>query len=93
MENASVFREVTKQAFKEIYFRLGGGPHSGWTADYWETFFEDKVHPGWRFMVQEPSSPEHDQMWIVSDSAVHEYRLFFMTEESTESFFDFPGKE
>jgi hypothetical protein len=44
-------------------------------------------------MIQEPKCPKHDQMWIVSDNAVKEYRLFFMTEESTENFFDYPGKE
>lgn len=89
----SGFREVTKDQFKEIYFRLGGGPQSGWTADYWQEFFEAGANPGWRFMIQEPKSPKHDQMWIVSDNAIKEYRLFFMTEESTENFFDYPGKE
>jgi len=29
-------------------------------------------------------------MMIVKDFHVHEYRLFFMTEESEESFFEFP---
>jgi hypothetical protein len=87
------FKEVSKEKFKEIYFRLGGGPYSGWTADYWEKFFEDEVKPGWRFMVEEPRSPEHDSMWIVTDNETKEYRLFFMTDESTESFYDYPGKE
>ena len=32
-------------------------------------------------------------MWIVSDDATKQYRLFFMTQDSTESFFDDPGKE
>lgn len=44
-------------------------------------------------MVQEPESPKHGRMWIVADDAAKEYRLFFMTEESTENFFDYPGKE
>lgn len=44
-------------------------------------------------MVEEPTSPAHDCMWIVTDGAAKEYRLFFMTDESTESVFDFPGKE
>ena len=63
----SSFKEVAKEEFKEIYFRLGGGESTGWTADQWQQSFEDKVRPGWRFMVQEPRSPEHDNMWIVSD--------------------------
>jgi hypothetical protein len=89
----SAFKEVTKEEFKKIYFRLGGGDNSGWTADYWQEFFEIAVKPSWKFMVQEPRDPQHDQMWIVTDSAAKEYRLFFMTEESTDSVFDFPGKE
>ena len=89
----TAFREGTKDEFKEIYFRLGGGQSSGWTADYWQKFFEEAAKPGWRFMIQEPGSPDHDQMWIVTDNEVKEYRLFFMTEESTDNFFDYPGKE
>ena len=89
----SRFKEVTKDEFRKIYFRLGGGKHSGWTADYWQKFFEDEVRAGWKFMIQEPASPAHDQMWIVSDNQAGEYRLFFMTEESTDSVFDHPGKE
>ena len=87
------FREVTKDEFKSIYFRLGGGASSGWTADYWKLHFEDTVRPGWRFVIEEPMSPKHDQMWVVSDQAAEEYRLFFLTDESTESFFDNPGAE
>lgn len=83
------FQEVTKERFKEIYFRLGGGESSGWTGDYWRKFFEDEVKPGWRFMVEEPRSPKHDRMWIVTDDETKEYRLFFMTDQSTEDFFEF----
>ena len=89
----SKFKEVPIEKFKEIYFRLGGGKSSGWTADYWQEFFEEKVKPGWKFMVREPESPEDDRMWVVSDHQAKEYRLFFMTEQSTEDFFDYPGKE
>jgi hypothetical protein len=88
---APAFREVTKDQFKEIYFRLGGGPQSGWTADYWQKFFEEAAKPGSRFLIQEPTSPEHDRMCIVADG--QEYRLFFLTEESLENLFDYPGKE
>lgn len=68
----TAFKEVTKEQFKNIYFRLGGGDHSGWTAAYWQEFFEDAVNPGWRFMVEEPRSPEHDRMWIVTDQKTKE---------------------
>ncbi len=89
----TAFKEVTKEQFKEAYFHFGGGASSGWTPEYWQEFFENAPKPGWKFVLQEPRSPEHDQMWIVTDNTAKEYRLFFMTEESTESFFDFPGKE
>lgn len=89
----SAFKEVTREKFKEVYFRFGGGDFSGWTADYWRKFFEDEVEPGWRFMVEEPRSPDHDRMWIVTDQENGEYRMFFLTERSTEDFFNYPGKE
>jgi hypothetical protein len=89
--NEPSFKEVTKEKFKEVYFRLGGGASSGWTADYWRKSFEDEGRPGWRFMVEEPGSLAHDRMCIVTDHETKEYRLFFMTEQSTEDFFDHPG--
>ena len=82
--------QVTKEKFKETYFRLGGGDSSGWTADYWQKFFEDEVKPGWRFMVEEPRSPDHNRMMIVTDHESREYRLFFMTDQSMEDFFEEP---
>lgn len=91
--NKPAFKEVTKETFKEIYFPLGGGGYSGWTADYWQKFFEDEVKPGWRFKVEEPRSSKHDSMWIVTDHEAQEYRLFFMTDESTENSFDYLGKD
>ena len=29
------FKQVSKGWFEDIYYRLGGGESSGWTADYW----------------------------------------------------------
>lgn len=83
--NASGFKEVTKEKFKEIYFRLGGGRKSGWTADYWQEFFENEAKPGWKFMVEEPKSAKHVRMYIVTDNKAKEHRLFFMTEEEEDS--------
>ena len=85
------FKEVTKEEFKEIYFRLG--VPSGWTADRWRHYFEDEAELGWKFMVEEPRSPEYDRMWIVSDARAKEHRLFFMTDQSTEDIFEGPGGE
>ena len=88
---ATGFKEVTKEKFKEVYFRLGGGKSSGWTADYWQKFFENNDKPGWKFMVEEPRSPKHVRMYIVTDTEAKEYRLFFMTEEDEDSS-DWPGE-
>ena len=90
--DAPDFKEVTKEKFKEVYFRLGGGKRSGWTADYWQKFFENNATPGWKYMVEEPRSPKHVRMFIVTDVKAREYRLFFMTEESEEDFFEWPGE-
>jgi hypothetical protein len=45
-----------------------------------------------KYLLEEPETPEHTRMMIVTDNGRNEYRLFFMTEESEEYFFDFPGK-
>ena len=86
------FKQVSKDLFKEMYFRLGGGKSSGWTADYWQEFFEDK-ELDWRFMVEEPRSPEHNRMFVVTDPKAREYRLFFITEQSEDSFMEWPSYE
>jgi hypothetical protein len=85
-------REVTKEKFKKIYFKLGGGAQSGWTREYWNEFFEDEKKPGMKYLVQEPETRKHTRMMIVTDYENNEYRLFFLTEESEESFFDFPDE-
>lgn len=89
--DAPVFKEVTKEKFKEIYFRLGGGKASGWTAKYWQEFFENKAKPGWKFMVEEPRSAKHIRMNIITDNKAKEYRMFFTTEEDEEDSSDWPG--
>lgn len=86
-------REVTKEQFKEIYFRLGGGDATGWGGDYWNKFFEDESRAGMKYLAEEPPTPEHNRMVIVTDFAANEYRLFFTTEESEESLFEFPCQD
>lgn len=85
-------QEVTKEQFKGIYFRLGGGEAAGWGREYWNHFFEDEEKPCMKYLLEEPETPEHNRMMIVSDFAANEYRLFFLTDESEESFFEFPGE-
>ncbi|MDQ1592521.1 MAG: hypothetical protein QOG71_3148 [Pyrinomonadaceae bacterium] len=86
------FKQVGKGLFKEIYFRHGGGEGSGWTADYWQKFYEE-AELDWRFMVEEPRSAEHNRMFIVTDHKAREHRLFFLTEQAEEDFFRQPGDE
>jgi len=76
-------KEASKAEFKEMYFKHGG-ERDGWSASYWEQFYENPPKP-MKYQVEEPPSPEHTRMMIVSDAAEH--RLFFMTEEAEESFF------
>ena len=85
-------REVTKSEFEQIYFALGGG-RDGWDAAYWQRFFEDDPRPGMRFMVEDPATPSHIAMWIVSDYAVNEYRLFFRTDEDSDAMLEFPSTD
>jgi hypothetical protein len=83
-------KEVTKEEFKEVYFRLGGGDATGWGLEYWNKFFEEEKRPGIKYLWEEPKTPEHTRMMIVTGG--NEYRLFFFTEESEESFFTFPDE-
>jgi hypothetical protein len=80
--------EITKAAFKELYFHYGT-PGSGWTADYWNRFYESEE--GKKYYFSRPETPSSTRMFIISDSVNH--RMVFLTEEAEESFFDFPGKE
>ena len=85
-------KEVSKEEFKRVYFELGGGAATGWDLDYWNNFFADDERPDMRYSVEEPETPEHTRMMIVTDSSAKEYRLFFLTEEAEDRFFEFPGE-
>ncbi|HEX8473493.1 MAG TPA: hypothetical protein VF666_05640 [Pyrinomonadaceae bacterium] len=88
----SAFKQVSKGWFEDVYFRLGGGESSGWTADYWREVIEPYTELGWRFMVEEPRSAEHNRMWVVTNHKAMEHRLFFTTEQSEEDFLEWPGE-
>ena len=85
-------KEVTKEQFKEVYFKLGGGVATGWGPEYWNEFFENEKRPGMKYLLDEPETPEHARMMIVTDYNRNEYRLFFLTEAGEESLFDFPDE-
>ena len=84
-------REVTKSEFKDIYFRLGGG-RDGWDEAYWNESLEHDARSDMKFKVEEPETPRHVRMMIVTDFGAHEHRLFFMTEEGEDDLFQFPGE-
>jgi hypothetical protein len=77
---------VTHSQFKKLYFQYAQ-PHSGWTEDYWNRFFETKKEDVYYF--EEPDSPVANRMMISSGQNTH--RMFFMTEDAEESFFQKPG--
>lgn len=81
-------REVTKDEFKRVYLARGGAD-SGWTLDYWDRCIEPHATPAMRFVLEEPPTPQHTRMMIVAGR--HEHRLFFLTEDAEESFFEFPS--
>ena len=86
-------KEVTREEFKEMYFKLGGGEAAGWGTEYWNRNFEDGAKTAdMKFCVEPPTTESHTRMMIVEDFGAREFRLFFMTEEGEESFFDFPDE-
>lgn len=82
MNNYQPEEEVTKADFKELYLQYAS-EESGWTASYWEAFFENEV--GCRYFIIRPASKEEHRMFIRSGSGQH--CIYFLTEEGEESFF------
>ncbi len=71
-------REVTKQEFKRLFFQYG------WTESYWQQFFEHEQNA--RYFFTEPTSPDQTRMFI--SSGHNEHRIFLLSEEAEEAFFD-----
>ena len=80
-------KEVSKAEFKQAYMQ-NRGDSSGWTDDYWQHFFEDEE--GKRYSLSPPESPQHNRLFISSDSNGH--HMYFLTLQAEESLFDYPGK-
>ena len=81
--------KVSKAELKRLYVKHRS-KDDGWTDDYWEHFFAPMDETN-RFTFTPPETPRHDRMFISSDPvSVH---IFFMTSESEERLFDYPGKE
>lgn len=75
-------KEITKEEFKKIYFE-NAQPNSGWTQDYWYHFYENEENI--RYFLAPKSSKNENRMFISSNKDSH--RIYFLTEESEESFF------
>ena len=86
-------RQVTKEELKELYVTLGGGTAMGWDLKYWNECLADNTRTDMKYLVQEPETPDHTRMMIVTDYGRNEHRLFFVTEEAEERLFDSPAKE
>ncbi|MEZ5399397.1 MAG: hypothetical protein R2729_06985 [Bryobacteraceae bacterium] len=77
-------REVTKEEFKELFFRYGvAQPDSGWTECYWRQIHENETSA--RYFFTELTSPAETRMFITSGRGAH--RMYLMSEEAEESLF------
>lgn len=80
-------REITKQEFQKLYVKYGQSQKdSGWTQGYWDEFYEPQT--GVRYFFTEPTSPDETRMFI--NSGGNTERIFLMTEDAEESFFEHP---
>lgn len=79
-------REVSKEEFRQAYFRYGRG-EGGWTQDYWIRLFERTPEREMKYRLEDPTSPDQTRMMVVTDAAAGEHRLFLMTEEAEDGFF------
>lgn len=86
-------KRVTKADFKRLYFERGGGDATGWGLSYWNKFFVDYDRSDMDYLVEEPPTPTHTRMMIVTDHGAKEHRLFFLTEEAGDHFCEFPGDD
>lgn len=86
-KNDSKQKEVSKERFKEVYFKYGNEV-SGWGVSYWNEFFENETDK--TYYVCEPLGDKDTEMMISSDRNSH--RLYFATEDAVEASYDYPGK-
>jgi hypothetical protein len=78
-------REVTKQEFRELFFKHGVAHDSGgWTESYWDRFYEHEENA--RYFFTEPASPDQTRMFISSGQGKH--RIFLLSEEAEDSLFE-----
>ncbi len=83
-------KEVTKAEFRAVFLEHGRGA-DGWTQDYWDRLYETDRVPAMKYRVELPQKPGQTRMMIVDDFAANEHRLFFVSEEAEERFFQPTG--
>jgi hypothetical protein len=81
-------KELSKSEFKKVYMNYRAAD-DGWSDSYWDHFYEQQEAK--RFFFTEPETPGHTRMFISEDAiSVH---IFFMSDDSEERLFDYPGKK
>ena len=80
-------KEITKQEFKKLFYKYAT-PESGWSRSAWRKSFGRDLGYEMKYKFEEPPSPAHDRLYIVTDSGAREHRMFFMTDEADEAFYD-----
>jgi hypothetical protein len=80
-------KEVSKAEFKKAYMQYRGD-NDGWTDAYWQHFFENEE--GKRYFLEPPESLRHTRLFITTSS--DRRHMYFLTLQSEEDFFDYPGK-
>ena len=84
-------KEVTKEEFKAIFIKYGKSQLPPMGEGYWNQVYEPRLKDNMRYIVRLPKNSKEDNMMIVDGG--NELRLFFMTDDRVEAFFDFPGKD
>ncbi|MFA5830110.1 MAG: hypothetical protein WC843_06520 [Candidatus Gracilibacteria bacterium] len=79
--------EVTKEQFKTLYFQYAT-PDSGWGEANWHSTFEKQE--GEKYFFMKSANPE--AVMCIS-TGQKENRIYFLTEDALDSFYDFPGKD
>jgi hypothetical protein len=73
-------KEITKQEFKELFFRYGVSQEdSGFTEDFWNRFYESETDA--RYFVTGPTSPNQTRMSLTTGNGTRQIILMSEAEE------------
>ena len=82
-------KEVTREEFKALFFKHAT-PDSGWTHASWEGIGKNP-DGNKKYFYRPPATPQDDRMFIGNGNDM--CRMYFLTSESEERFFDHPGRD